>query len=267
MKLAANLTWLFTDLPLARRPAAAAAAGFEAVEVLFPYDVPAPALKAALAGAALPLALINTPVPDRAEGGLGYGAVPGAEARFREGFREAAAYARAAGAETVHVMSGKAAGAGARAVLIANLRGAAAEAGDLRLTIEPLNPGDAPGYFLNDFRLAAGIVAEAGLGNLGLQFDFYHAEAIHGDARALWTELAPLVSHVQIAGFPGRVAPDRGAGDVRVAFQALGRSGYAGVVAAEYGPQGPTAASLGWIPAARAAYQQGHLQERGEDQA
>ena len=40
-RLAANLSTLFTDLPFPDRYAAAAAAGFRAVECQFPYGVPA----------------------------------------------------------------------------------------------------------------------------------------------------------------------------------------------------------------------------------
>mgnify|MGYP002852322682 CR=1 FL=1 len=38
-RFAANLTMLFTELPLQQRFAAAAAAGFEGAEILFPYDI------------------------------------------------------------------------------------------------------------------------------------------------------------------------------------------------------------------------------------
>ena len=37
-KFSANLTMLFTELPFLDRFAAAAAAGFKAVEYMFPYD-------------------------------------------------------------------------------------------------------------------------------------------------------------------------------------------------------------------------------------
>ncbi len=95
MRLAANLTMLFTEVPPLDRPAAARAAGFDGVEILFPYDHPAAAWRAALDG--IPVALINTPPGDWAAGERGWAAVPGAEARFRAGFRAALDMARALG--------------------------------------------------------------------------------------------------------------------------------------------------------------------------
>ncbi|MEP2892287.1 hypothetical protein [Tateyamaria sp.] len=47
-RFSANLTHLWAELPFLDRFDAAAEAGFEGVEVLFPYDVPAPATQAAL---------------------------------------------------------------------------------------------------------------------------------------------------------------------------------------------------------------------------
>ena len=47
-KFAANLSMLFTELPFMERFAAARAAGFDAVEYLFPYAYPKQALAAAL---------------------------------------------------------------------------------------------------------------------------------------------------------------------------------------------------------------------------
>jgi hydroxypyruvate isomerase len=50
-KFCANLTMLFTEYPLLERPMAAANAGFDAVEILFPYDENAADLDTALARA------------------------------------------------------------------------------------------------------------------------------------------------------------------------------------------------------------------------
>lgn len=233
MKLAANLTWLFTERPLLDRPAAARQAGFDGVEVLFPYDTPPKALKDALDAAGLPLVLINTPKGET----TGCAAIPDAVDRFRNEFAEAVDYARTAGAGTVHVMAGVTQARDARATFSRNLAWAAAEAPDLRLTIEPLNPKDVPGYFLNDFHLAARIVTEVGAVNLRLQFDAYHADMIHGDIDATWRAVRANAGHVQIAAAPARTAPDHRT----LGFLCrLGESGYDGWIAAEYDPGGPT---------------------------
>lgn len=255
MRLAANISWLFAEVPFLDRPARAASAGFEGVEALFPYDTDPDALRKALDAAGLPLVQINTPLPATGERGLA--AIPGAEARFRDDFRRATAYARAAGAGRIHVMSGTAAGPEARATLLGNLRWAVAETQDLALAVEPLNAADAPGYFLGDFDLAAGVVEELALPRLGLQFDAYHAERIHGDVAGCWARTGRLACHVQVAGAPRRNEPDRGSADMDEFFRRLGASDYEGFVGAEYRPDGATADGLGWMKTARDAFGEG----------
>lgn len=244
MILAANLSWLFTERPLPERPAAAARAGFEAVEVLFPYDIPAADLRGAVEASGLALALINTPPGDT----MGQAAMPGEEAAFRRNFARAASYARDAGSPALHVMSGKTQDPAARDTLVANLRWAAGEAPDLKLTVEPLNPSDVPGYFVNDFMLAAAIVADCDLPNVRLQFDAYHAAMIHGDACEVWRAVGQLDGHVQIASAPGRGEPDATTLEV---LSLLKDQGYNGCVSAEYKPAGRTEDGLDWLDAAK----------------
>jgi hydroxypyruvate isomerase len=91
-RFAANLTMLFTEVPMLDRPGLAAQAGFDGVEVLFPYDHPVTDWQTALAG--LPLALVNTPPGDWVSGDRGFAAVPGQEAQFRDSFLRGADLAR-----------------------------------------------------------------------------------------------------------------------------------------------------------------------------
>lgn len=244
-RFCANLSTLFTERPFADRFAAARAAGFEAVEILFPYDVPAPVILERLDATGLPLALINCPPPNYAGGARGFAAVPGGEERFRHDFRRAARYAAALGARHVHVMAGVAEGAPARAAFVANLAWAAAAAPRQSLTIEPINRGDMPGYFLADYGLALDVIAEVGAQNLGLQFDSYHAGIISGDAHAAWDRVRAQVVHVQVAG-RGRHEPDDPA-----LLDRLDADGYAGWVSGEYHPRGTMEAGLGWMRATR----------------
>lgn len=158
-RLAANLTMLFTEAPDLERPRHARASGFDGVEVLFPYDHPAEAWRAALAG--FPVALINTPPGDWAAGDRGWAAVPGETTRFREGFLQALDYARLLGATHIHVMCGNATGPAAEATLAENLRWATAQAPGQSLTLEPLNPIDMPGYFLGGFDQAAELIRKS----------------------------------------------------------------------------------------------------------
>jgi hydroxypyruvate isomerase len=224
---------------------AARAAGFEAVEVLFPYDDPAPRLLDRLDAAGLPLALINCPPPNYAGGPRGFAAVPGLQDRFRNDFRRAARLAATLGAQHLHVLAGGAKdgaeGEDARRAFVENLRWAAAAAPRQRLTIEPLNGQDNPGTFLQSFELACEVLDEVGAPTLGLQFDTHHAALIAGDVHAAWARVAPRVTHVQVAG-AGRREPD----DPDFLHR-LDRDGYGGWVSGEYHPKGRTEDGLGWM--------------------
>lgn len=246
-RLCASLTFLFTELPLAERFGAARSAGFEAVEILFPYDQPAPAILDGLAANGLELVAIAAPPPNYTGGVAGFPAVPGAEERFRHDFRRAARYATALGARMLQVMTGVAQGPAARAACVANLAWAAAQDPARVLLIEPVNEGDMPGCFLDSLDLAQDLIAEVGAPNLRLQFDAYHVQRMTGDAVAAWDRVAPLVGHVQVAGVPGRGEPDGGDLDWPGLRARIGASGYAGWISAEYHPRGRTAEGLGWM--------------------
>lgn len=246
-RFAANLTMMFPELPFLDRFAAAASAGFRGVEVLFPYDTPAPEVIDRLTGNALTLVLINAPPPNYTDGPRGFAAVPGGGERFRHDFRRAARYARALGARHLHIMAGVAKGDAARATFVENLRWAAAQAPQQSLTIEPINRHDMPGYYLSDYALALEVLEEVAAPNLGLQFDAYHAHRITGDVPGTWGAVAPHVAHVQVAGYPGRQEPAGGEIDYPAFFAALDAGGYTGWVSGEYRPAGRTADGLGWI--------------------
>lgn len=247
-RFCANISMLYAELPLLERIGAARQAGFEAVEILFPYDGDAAALREALRLHEMPLALINCPPPNYADpdGPRGFAAVPGEEARFRSAFRRAARYAEALGAERIHVMSGAAEGPEAEALLVENLRHAVSVT-DRPLTIEPINRHDMPGYFLSDFETALRVLKAVGSERLGLQFDIFHAARIAGDPLAAWARVQKHVTHVQFADLPGRGAPGTGSLDLPAIFARLRADGYRGWISAEYRPGPDTRTGLGWL--------------------
>ena len=246
-RFAANLTMLFTEVPSLHRPELAAQAGFDGAEILFPYDHPAAEWERALSG--LPLALINTPPGNWAAGDRGFAAVPGEEARFREGFLRGAELAKRLGAERLHVMAGVAKGPMAEQTYRENLVWAVAQAPDLTLTLEPLNPDDMPGYFLNDFDQAARILDDLACPQIGIQFDLWHAARIHGNASAVWAAHRGRINHVQIAGFPARNEPGGGGFDLTAMCAELDAVGGDIWVAAEYRPARATVHGLAWLGA------------------
>lgn len=249
-RFAANITFLFRELPFLDRIAAAADHGFTGVETLFPYDDAASQITRRLAMAGVPLVLMNAPPPNWAGGERGFAAIPGLTERFRHDFKRAVRVAEVLGARQLHVMAGKATGLVARSTFVENLRWATAQAPKMRLTIEPINGHDMPGYFLDDFDLAAEVLDEVGAKNLGLQFDMYHAQMITGDGMATWERHGARAVHVQIGGVPGRHEPGSGDMDYPAFFAALDEGGYKGWVSAEYHPAGDTRKGLGWLKAA-----------------
>ncbi|WP_375174297.1 hydroxypyruvate isomerase family protein [Pseudooceanicola sp.] len=246
-KLCANISFLWKDLPVPNRIKAAAAAGFDGVEILFPYDTPVPELKRALDQTGLQLALINCPPPNYTGGERGFAAVPGLEDRFRTDFRRALRYAQALGARRIHIMAGPGEGPEAEACFVRNLQWACDFAPDQLLTIEPINPHDMPGYYLNDFDLADRVLRAVRRANLGLQYDAYHAQRITGDALACWEAHGAFVHHIQIGDHPGRHEPGSGDIDYRALFAAFEAGGYQDWVSAEYIPSGEVEMGLGWM--------------------
>lgn len=252
-RFAANLSYLFTEVPFERRFAAAAEAGFAAVEFHFPYAFPAARLADAARAAGVAVVLFNLPPGDWAAGERGIACHPDRVDEFRAGVALAIEYAQALGCPRLNCLAGLLpAGvdaATAHSTLVANLRFAAqalASAG-LTLLLEPINTRDMPGFFVATSRQALDIIAAVGAPNLRLQYDVYHAQIMEGDvARTLAAEL-PRIGHIQIADHPGRHEPGTGAIDFPLLFGHLDRIGYAGWVGCEYAPSIDTAASLGWL--------------------
>ncbi len=248
-RFAANLGYLFTERPLIERFGAAAAAGFTAVELLFPYEVSPAAVKAELTRHGLTQLGVNTPVGRAGESGLA--ALPGREREWEAAFKRALDYAVAIGGRAIHCLAGCVTPEQrptAEAVFIGNLSRATEEAAaaGITLLIEPINPRDRPGYFLTRVEHAADIVRKVGSPGLRIQFDFYHAQIVGGDLIRRFEAHLPLTGHAQIAAVPTRHEPDEGEVNYPEIFAALDRLGYAGFVGCEYRPRGRTEEGLAW---------------------
>jgi hydroxypyruvate isomerase len=247
--LAANLGHLFTEYPLIERPGAAARAGFAAIELQFPYDVPASAVKTELDRHDLTVLGINTR-PGRA-GESGLAAVPGRERDFDLVFKQALDYVVAIGGSAIHCMAGivpPEQRPAAERVFIGNLIKAADLAREHKITllIEPINPRDRPDYFLTRAEHAFDIVAKTGRENVKIQFDFYHAQIVGGDLIKRFEACFPHVGHVQIAAVPSRAEPDEGEVNYPAIFAMLDRIGYRGWIGCEYHPRTTTEEGLAW---------------------
>lgn len=247
-RFASNLDWLYPELPYLDRISAARADGFGRVEMLFAHLQDRPALLARLAG--LPVALVNAPAGDWAQGERGLAALPGREAEFREHCRRGFELAVQVGAPLVHLMSGIAEdGAETRATWLANLAWAAAQApAGLTLTVEPINRRDMPGYFLHRQAQALELLSLLASPRVKLQLDLYHCRIAEGGeslshlARAL--DLG-LLGHVQVAGVASRHEPE--VGEFQAELALLDKRGWPGAIGLEYKPRGDTTAGLAWL--------------------
>jgi 2-dehydrotetronate isomerase len=255
-RFAANLTLMFNEHAFLDRFAAAADAGFEAVEFLFPYEHPADAIAERLARHGLTQALFNLPPGDFAAGERGIAAFPERFDELTAGVETALRYAEATGVARLHLMAGladpadpRAQGAYRRAVAWTAER--LAEKG-IDLLLEPINARNMPGYFLGDFGAAAALIRALELPNLKLQFDLYHCQILHGDVATRLRALMPLIGHVQTASVPDRHEPGTGEMNDAYLFAELDRLGYAGFVGCEYVPAAGTAEGLGWFDPYRA---------------
>jgi hydroxypyruvate isomerase len=249
-RFAANLAYLFTERPPIERFAAAAAAGFTAVELQFPYDQAPAAVRAEIAKHGLTQLGLNTPVGSR-DGDTGLAAVPGREREWDAAFKQALDYVVAIGGTAIHCMAGKVPSEqrpAAERTFISNLARSADLANDKNITllIEPINPRDRPNYFLNRVEQAADIIAKAERTNVKIQFDFYHAQIVGGDLITRFEKHLPLVGHVQIAAVPSRAEPDEGEINYPGVFAAFDRLGWSGWTACEYKPRARTEDGLSW---------------------
>lgn len=251
LRIGANISTLFRELPLTDRFQAARAAGFDGVEIQFPYDEPARSLAGAAAEAGTPVILINTPVTPPTYP-LGIAGRPEMRATFRAQLPRIADYAAALGVRFVHVLAGTVDAPGERdrseAQYIENLlftADALAPRG-IQVLIEALNPFDAPNYLVGSLAAAFSILDRCDA-QIGLQFDAYHVARMRLNPVAELSRALPRVRHVQFADEPGRHEPGTGRIPFDSLVSALNAGGYTGWVGAEYLPLAVTAAGLGWL--------------------
>jgi hydroxypyruvate isomerase len=251
-RFSANLGLLWPDRPLLQRIDAAALAGFRAVELHWPYDVPAAEVAQRCRGHDLTLLGINTAPGDLAKSERGLGAVPGRQRDFQKSFDQSMDYCMASGATAIHAMAGNVPAADrpqARLVFAENLRAAAAKAAAREITIllEPLNSRENPGYFYSTVAAAASLIHDLDQPNIRLQFDVYHVAVTEGDVLTKLSTYLPIIGNVQIAAVPSRAEPDEGEIAYPAIFAALDALGYAGWVGCEYRPRGATDEGLKWM--------------------
>lgn len=247
MKFSANLGFLWAQLPLDVAIRRAHAAGFNAVEMHWPFASDRAAVKQALADTGLPLMGLNT---DRGPAGQnGWCALVGQTQNAHAAIDQALDWAADLGAANVHVMAGFAEGIDAQQTFLDNLHYAADQGAPrgVGILIEPLNRFDAPGYFLKTQAQAVEVLQQLDRDNVRLMFDCYHVARTEGDVIATFDRVRPWIGHVQFAGAPDRAEPDRGTLDCAQVLAHIVQSGWDRPLGAEYKPAGDIDAGLGWL--------------------
>lgn len=252
-RFAANLSMLFTEVPFLERFERAANAGFEAVEFLFPYAHTVEEIQERLDATGLKIVLHNLPAGDWDAGERGIACDPNRVDEFRAGVAKAVTYAHALGVPQLNCLAGKVPAGSDPVVLrrtfVENLRFAASalSAANIRLLVEPINPFDIPGFYLNLTDEALSILDEVGAANAFVQYDIYHAQRTEGELAATMQKQLGRIGHIQLADNPGRNEPGTGEINYPFLFAHLDRIGYDGWIGCEYKPAGNTEAGLSWL--------------------
>ena len=251
-KLAANLTLMFNEVDFLDRFAAAAKAGFKAVEFLFPYDYDKNVIKQKLDENNLLLVLHNLPAGNWANGERGIGCHSDRVAEFQAGVDKALEYASALNCKQLNCLAGvrpsRRDPMEARETFIKNLQYAAPrlQAAGVKLLIEAINTRDIPGFFLTHTAQALDIITATGSDNVFFQYDIYHMQIMEGDLAPTIEKNLALIPHMQLADTPGRHEPGSGEINYEFLLPHLDKIGYAGWIGCEYKPATTTEAGLGW---------------------
>jgi len=251
-KLAANVSTLFTEAPFLERFAAAARAGFSAVEYQYPYEWQPRDIAVAARDAGVEVVLHNMPPGDAQRGERGTACLTGREQRFREDLERAIDYARPVHCTSLHLMARVVPAGAERAALhatyVANLQYAAKRLGGegMRLLIEPLSERTVANCFLRSSAQAAQVLAEVAADNALIQYDLFHMQIMEGNLAETVERLLPRIGHMQLADVPGRNEPGTGEINFDFMLRHIDRIGYSGWIGCEYNPLGDTVEGLKW---------------------
>ncbi len=261
-RYAVNLSILFAELPLLERPAAARAAGFEAVEFWWPFTEAVPAdhdveaFVAAIDDAGVSLIGLNFFAGDMPGGDRGLVSWPARSAEFRDNVDVTLGIGERLGCRAFNALYGNrvddASPEAQDEIAVENLALAGRAAARLGGTVLVEAVSGAPRYPLLTAADAVGVIdrvhRETGVDNLGFLCDLYHLAVNGEDLEAAISACAGRTAHVQIADAPGRHEPGTGELDLDRYLDHLASTGYGGWIALEYKPRAGTVEGLTWLP-------------------
>ncbi|MBO0850236.1 MAG: TIM barrel protein [Pseudonocardia sp.] len=253
---------LFTELPLLERPAAAAAAGFSAVEYWWPFPSAIPsdrevdAFVTAIQDAGVALAGLNFFAGDMPGGDRGVVSWPERGPEFRDNVDVTVGIGERLGCRAFNALYGnRIEGVDPHeqdelAAMNLALAGRAAARIGGTVLLEPVS--GAPRYPIRTAADAVAVIdrvdSQSGVDNIGFLCDLYHLAVNGDDLDKVIAQYGDRVAHVQIADAPGRGEPGTGQLDLPRYLNDLEARGYRGWVGLEYKPTTSTDESLDWLP-------------------
>jgi hydroxypyruvate isomerase len=253
LNFTANLSLLFTEVALLDRFKAARQAGFNAVEIQFPYELNAADIKEQLDEYGLKLVLFNVAAADLLQGGEGLACVPEKHGQFKDALAQAVDYAKLLQPEAINVLPGRCLDNSRLQRYLETFEenlNFALEAFTplgIKTVFEAINTHDMPGFIIHNQAQMLGVLAQLNHPELFMQYDIYHMQMMGEDSEKFIAEHADKIGHIQFADCPGRGQPGTGRIDFNQLFAAIEKSGYSGWVGAEYKPVGTTIKSLDWL--------------------
>lgn len=253
LNFTANLSLLFTEEKLIDRFKAAKQAGFNAVEIQFPYELSPAAIKDKLDEYDLKLVLFNVDAADLLQGGEGLACVPEKRDQFRQAVAQTLDYVERLKPEAINVLPGRCLDNSRLQHYLETFKENLCFAVDafsplgVKTVFEAVNSHDMPGFIIDSGTQMLSMLDQLNRPALFMQYDIYHMQMMGEQPETFIAEQAGKIGHIQFADCPGRGQPGTGRIDFERLFSVIERSGYSGWVGAEYKPLGSTTESLDWL--------------------
>ncbi len=253
LKFSANISLLFKELALLQRFEAAKSAGFNAIEIQFPYELPADKIKQKLDQFQLKLVVFNIDADDLLSGGEGLAAVPEKKQQFAQALEQAMVYAELLQPKFINVLPGCCHQFEQLSIYLETFRQnlkrtlTAFQSTETQIVFEAINTYDLPNFIIHNQQQMLDMLKQMNQPKLKLQYDLYHMTRMQQNIPDFLNKNLDLIGHIQFADFPGRAQPGTGTIDFNQFFQSLQNSNYQGWLGAEYIPDtGDTRQTLGW---------------------
>ena len=235
LNFTANLSLLFTEVALIDRFKAARQAGFNAVEIQFPYELSAAAIKDKLDEYDLKLVLFNVAAADLLQGGEGLACVPEKRDQFKDAVAQTVDYAELLKPEVINVLPGRCLDKSRLEQYLEtfkeNLRFAVEAFAPLgiKTVFEAVNTHDMPGFIVHSGAQMLSVLDQLNRPELFMQYDIYHMQMMGEKPEAFIAEHADQIGHIQFADCPGRGQPGTGRIDFDRVFSAIEEIGLFGM--------------------------------------